>query len=434
MSSGGLSPLEQVRQIEEELRLHDRAMAASSCGITIADARQPDMPLIYINEAFEAITGYPTAEVLGKNCRFLQGEDRNQPELDEMRAALKEGRSCRITIRNYRKDGSLFWNELFTAPVFDHEGQLTHYVGVQTDVTARKLAEEALTRKTIELERALTELRETQVLLVHSEKMSALGQMVAGVAHEINNPVGFVSSNLHTLGEYVNTLFELVDAYEAALGLVSLPAGAQAKLDAVRRHADVGYLRADALDLLGESVDGVKRVRQIVQDLKDFSHVDAGEWKRVDLNACIASTLNVVSNEIKYKAKVERDLAVLPEVLCNAPQISQVIMNLLVNAAQAIETSGIIRLATGAEGDWAWFEVADDGKGMSEEVKKRIFEPFYTTKAVGQGTGLGLSVSYGIVGKHGGRIEVFSAPDQGARFRVWLPVNGSREEAGAVAG
>ncbi|MDP2771001.1 MAG: ATP-binding protein, partial [Giesbergeria sp.] len=252
----------------------------------------------------------------------------------------------------------------------------------------------------------------------------SIGQLAAGVAHEINNPIGFVSSNMRTLSTYANDLLRLIDAYAAATGSVQLAPDVSAALMSVRQAADIDYLRDDLHDLLRESDEGLKRVRQIVQDLKDFSHVDSGEWKPVDLNACIRSTLNVVSNEIKYKAKIEFQFDDLPDVLCNAPQVNQVIMNLLVNAAHAIETSGTITLRSGHDDTWAWFEVEDTGCGMSEQVQKRIFEPFYTTKPIGKGTGLGLSVSYGIIGKHDGRIEVFSTPGVGTRFRVWLPIAG----------
>lgn len=421
MSSGGLSPLEQVRQIEEELRLHDRAMAASSCGITIADARQPDMPLIYINEAFEAITGYPTAEVLGKNCRFLQGEDRNQPELDEMRAALKEGRSCRITIRNYRKDGSLFWNELFTAPVFDHEGQLTHYVGVQTDVTARKLAEEALTRKTIELERALTELRETQVLLVHSEKMSALGQMVAGVAHEINNPISFVNSNLHSFKQSVG---ELSGAYDALEGLI-LEAGSSAEQDAarhIRQQAELDFLLSDVDDLLTASFEGLGRVRKIVEALRTFSRLDEADLKIANLGENIRSTLLMARGELQGKVEVELDVDDLPDIKCYPAELNQVFLNIIINAAQAIEGKGLLAITGRELADNLELRFTDTGAGIPTDVLDKIFNPFFTTKAVGTGTGLGLSIAHKIItDRHHGSIRVESTPGAGTTFVITLP-------------
>ena len=175
--------------------------------------------------------------------------------------------------------------------------------------------------------------------------------------------------------------------------------------------------------LLAESQEGLSRVTKIVQDLKDFSHVDQTGHQLSDLNAAMESTLNVVWSELKYKAEVVRELGDIPEVDCIPAQINQVFMNLLVNAAQAIETTGRITVRSGFENQHVWFEVLDTGKGMPEEVRKRIFEPFYTTKPVGKGTGLGLSISYDIiVKKHGGRIDVTSEPGLGTCFRLWLPL------------
>jgi hemerythrin-like metal-binding protein len=269
-----------------------------------------------------------------------------------------------------------------------------------------------------ELRMLLQKVDEAQSQLLQSEKMASIGQLAAGVAHEINNPVGFVNSNLGTLKTYVGQLLELIDAYEA--GTVT---------DALRKESDLGFLRQDIADLVKESQDGLDRVKKIVSNLKDFSHVDEAEWQEADINGGLESTLNVVWNEIKYKATVVREFGTLPPVRCIPAQINQVLMNLLVNAAQAIEKQGTITLRSGVDGDWAWIEVADTGKGMKPEVQKRIFEPFYTTKPVGKGTGLGLSLSYDIVTKHGGSFIVNSKPGEGSTFRVTLPVRGPERTA-----
>jgi signal transduction histidine kinase len=198
----------------------------------------------------------------------------------------------------------------------------------------------------------------------------------------------------------------------------------------MKQAADLDFIAEDLADLLRDSEDGLARVRKIVQDLKDFSRVDHADWQDADLNAGLESTLNVVMNEVKYRADLHRQYGALPAVRCLAGQLNQVFMNLIVNAAHAMpgDRRGNITLATGLHAvdgrDWACVEVADDGCGMPPEVQRRIFEPFFTTKPVGQGTGLGLSMSFSIVQKHGGRIEVQSAPGQGTRFRVWVPVAG----------
>jgi signal transduction histidine kinase len=264
-------------------------------------------------------------------------------------------------------------------------------------------------------------LEEAHNQLLQSEKMASIGQLAAGVAHEINNPIGYVNSNLGTLRSYVDHLLGVIDAYEAAEPL--LPDGeVKARIVAAKRQADLTYLKADLVDLCAETLDGIGRVRRIVQDLKEFSHTDKGEWVLADLHKGLESTLNVVNNEIKYKARVVREYGELPAIRCLPAQMNQVFMNLLVNAAHAIDEQGTITLRTGLTGETAWVEIADTGKGMPAHLLTRIFDPFFTTKPVGKGTGLGLSISYGIVQKHGGRIEVESEPGQGSTFRIVLPL------------
>jgi signal transduction histidine kinase len=218
-------------------------------------------------------------------------------------------------------------------------------------------------------------------------------------------------------------LLDVIDQYDkAAAGQPALAA----QLAALRKKADLEFLREDVTDLVRESMDGLKRVKDIVQALKDFSHVGETEWQVADLHHGLDSTLNIVSNEIKYKARVDKQYGVLPPVTCLASQLNQVFMNLLVNAAHALREQGVITIRTGTAagegGEWVWVEVGDNGCGIAPENLNRIFEPFFTTKPVGSGTGLGLSLSYGIVNRHGGRIEVASVVGQGTRFTVHLPV------------
>lgn len=269
---------------------------------------------------------------------------------------------------------------------------------------------ELLRRRWIELASKIHEVEEAQHQLLQSEKLASIGQLAAGVAHEINNPVGFVNSNLGSLRNYSQQMLALLE--KCRKGEAS---------EADFRAADFDYLRNDLLDLLQESQGGLERVTRIVKDLKDFSRVDRTDEQDFDLNAGLESTLNVVWNELKYKAEVIRDYGEIPLLRCVGAQINQVAMNLLLNAAHAIAERGTITLRTGHDTDTVWFEVADTGSGMSPEVQRRIFEPFFTTRPVGKGTGLGLSVAYDIVHKHGGQIEVSSQAGQGSCFRVSLP-------------
>lgn len=283
--------------------------------------------------------------------------------------------------------------------------------------------EEKVAARTKELTTLLKRVEDAQNQLLQSEKMAAIGQLAAGVAHEINNPIGFVNSNLGTLRDYTERLLQVISAYEKCQSKVKdVPMD---EITAIRQESDLDFLREDVMSLLKESQDGLARVKKIVQDLKDFSHVDEAELQDADLNEGMESTLNVVWNELKYKAEVVRQYGQLPPVRCIPSQINQVLMNLLVNAAQAIENRGTITVRSGVADSDAWIEVEDTGKGMTPETQKRIFEPFYTTKPVGSGTGLGLSLSYDIIAKrHGGRFEVKSEPNHGSRFRVYLPVKG----------
>jgi len=195
----------------------------------------------------------------------------------------------------------------------------------------------------------------------------------------------------------------------------------KAKLAQLKKQADYDFLKDDVADLIRESLDGLKRVKDIVQSLKDFAHVGESEWQFADLHAGLDSTLSIANNEFKYKATVKKDYGKLPQVKCLASQLNQVFMNLLVNAAHAIKENGVITIRSGAENDWVWIEIGDNGCGIAPDNLNRIFEPFFTTKPVGKGTGLGLSLSYNIVTKHGGRIEVASEPGLGSRFTVHLP-------------
>jgi signal transduction histidine kinase len=276
------------------------------------------------------------------------------------------------------------------------------------------------------LKEANGRLSEAQDKLVQSEKLASIGQLAAGVAHEINNPIGYIFSNFGTLEKYMDDLFKMLACYEAAEAeLADSPTGM--RLRALREEIELDYLKEDIPTLMAESREGITRVRKIVQDLKDFSRVDAHqEWGWANLNQGIDSTLNIVNNEIKYKAEVVKDYGGLPDVYCLPSELNQVFMNLLVNAAHAITAErGMITIRSGVEpvDERVWIEVADNGCGIAKENLGRIFDPFFTTKPVGKGTGLGLSLSYGIVKKHQGQLEVRSELGQGTTFRVTVPIN-----------
>lgn len=284
--------------------------------------------------------------------------------------------------------------------------------------------EEALRNEKAEQADLIKKLEEAHHQLLQSEKMASIGSLAAGVAHEINNPIGFVASNMGNLGTYVEDLFTIVDAYRSEL----LSYTATPKSDEIAKKLDLDFMRDDVKSLLIENKDGVDRVKRIVQDLKDFSHVDHGEWVVSNLHQGLDSTLNIVNNEIKYKASVEKKYGNIPPINCIASQLNQVFMNLLVNAAHAIEGSGKITIETGQQDEFILVKISDTGTGIPKDNLVRIFDPFFTTKPVGKGTGLGLSLSYGIVKRHGGKITVDSTVGQGTTFTVWLPVSTTMAE------
>ncbi len=295
------------------------------------------------------------------------------------------------------------------------EGEFGDIVGAFNQIERRLLSDiEQLVDAENKLRIANRELVSTQGQLLQSEKMAAVGQLAAGVAHEINNPIAFVNSNMGTLKNYAEKLMAVIDACEQ---------GDSEKIKEACAGADIEYLREDLPVLFAESLEGLGRVAKIVQDLKDYSRVSPDGHQPADLNAAMTSTLNVVWHELKYKAEVIRELTPTPSVDCFSAQINQVFTNLLVNAVQAIPERGKIYVRSRQEGENVVFEIEDSGSGMSEEIQRRIFEPFFTTKPVGKGTGLGLSISYDIiVKKHGGRLEVRSEVGKGTCFRIVLPI------------
>lgn len=262
-----------------------------------------------------------------------------------------------------------------------------------------------------------------QEKLMQSDKMASIGQLAAGVAHEINNPIGYVFSNFGTLEKYLQDIYSVLDAY-ADLEAQCTKSPALLALQRCKSEVDIDFVRTDIAALMQESAEGLDRVRQIVRDLKDFSRSDsADQWVFADLNRGITSTLNVVRNEIKYRADVVCTLADIPEVQCLPSQINQVVLNLLVNASQSMGAQrGMIEIRTERDESFVRIIVSDNGSGIPNEVLPRIFDPFFTTKPVGKGTGLGLSLAYGIVQKHHGDIHVESLLGKGTTFTVKLPI------------
>jgi two-component system NtrC family sensor kinase len=368
--------------------------------------------------------------------RLLEGPDRPTPHCcgrplcdlltgwlqDEITYLLSQNNSSVCVEKQLETAGGRRYFVISLKRMEDAGGRPDGSIIMLDDITEHREINLELQRNREELETAYNELKATQSRILQQEKMASIGQLAAGVAHEINNPIGFVTSNLVTLEKYRQKLDLFMTAQAELLARGAVSPDDASLLGNRRRELKIDHIRGDIACLIAESLDGTERVRKIVADLKRFSRVDQAELTHADLNECLESTLNIVWNELKYKATVNRDLGDLPLTKCYPQQLNQVFMNLLVNAGHAIERQGTIDVRSWCAGDLIHVSVTDTGYGIPPEVQQRIFEPFFTTKPVGKGTGLGLSISYDIVKKHGGEIQVMSEVGKGSTFEVQIPI------------
>jgi len=366
----------QRREDEAEMILRDRALTAATQGVVITDAQAGDNPVIYATPAFEELTGYSSDEMRGRNCRILQGEDTDPAEVDKVRRALADGHGCEVELINYRKNGESFWNRVMISPVFDDSGTLTHYVGVQTDVTERR-----------KLERQVSQ----------AQKMEAVGQLAGGVAHDFNN---------------------VLTAIRGAADLALAEVGP-------------GSVRED----LKQIDKAAERAANLTQQLLAFSRRQVLQPQSTDLNLVMTETTALVSRVIGDNIELVEKLAPdLPAVLVDRAQLQHVILNLCINSRDAMPSGGTITIQTSAAdldesyvqsrlipvaGRYALIEISDNGTGMNPETLSRVFEPFFTTKS--EGTGLGLATAYGIINQTGGHVEAESEEGIGTLFKIYLP-------------
>lgn len=275
-----------------------------------------------------------------------------------------------------------------------------------------------------ELARAYEDLKAKQATILHQDKMACIGLLAAGVAHDINNPIGFVASNLAELQEYMPKIRRVIDLQEKIVTQFCADDPLLSELEDLRERLEFDHILEDLDVLVQESLEGSERVSKIVKNLRTFSRVDDADYEAADINECLESTINITANELRYKAVVHRDYGKLPAVYCYPQQINQVFMNLLINAAQAIEEQGEVRVKTWAQDDMVMISISDTGCGIAPESMSKIFEPFFTTKEVGKGTGLGLSIIYDIISRHQGEISVESELGRGTTFTIRLPIKG----------
>lgn len=391
---GGLLDITRRKQIEEKLRLYREVFMHSVDVIMVLDK---EGHVLERNPAHERRTGWHEADIVGRSAFEFVGTERAA----EIEKAIETYGSYRGEVRGVTKDGEPIPIDVSIFPIHDENGELELYVTMGRDVSAIKKALD-------ELEATNRELRQTQAQLVQSEKMASLGSLVAGIAHEINTPVGAMTS-MH------DTLLRGVEKLKEHLG-----------------SKDPGAFEADPkLASLFEVIDssnqvirsGSTRVAEIVRRLRSFARLDEAELKKVDIHEGLEDTLTLVHHEIKHHIQVVRDYGDVPPISVYPSRLNQVFLNLMNNARQAIRDRGTITIRTGVEGGMVFVSITDDGSGIPPEDLSRIFDPGFTTKGVGVGTGLGLSICYQILQDHRGRIEVESEPGSGSTFTVWLPMD-----------
>jgi len=487
-SDGSADALEVVRDITEEKKVQEKISFLAGIVDHASEsviATDQNGKIIYLNPATEKMYEYTKEELLGKELEMINAELYKERIQKEIYETGLYGEVWQGELLNRRKDGKVFYTSTSVSKMVEKNGDFIALVWLQRDITQRRRYQEEMIRiekekietlrilhenesainrslsrakrelleKNLELEKrtfeleaekkrlkeAYEKLNQMQTQLLQSEKLASLGQLAAGVAHEMNNPIAFVNSNLGTLAEYVEDIKKLLEKYKKLEGIKKEDKSKEKlslEIEELKEEIDLDFVLEDFDKIISESQDGTQRVKSIVENLRVFSHVGKGELEFADINKSIESTLNIVWNELKYKAEVIKEYGDIPQIECLPQQLNQVFMNLLVNATQAITTHGQIKIKTYKKDEDIIIEISDTGVGIPKENISHIFEPFFTTKEVGKGTGLGLSVAYGIVQKHNGRIELESEVNKGTIFRVILPCSPSDislERSGKIA-
>lgn len=396
--------------------------------------------ILYYNRAYQELTGlrgralekrikqgahcyevFPL-EICENACLGCRAREVSRPlRVDEIRAMRGDGEELTFIVAAVPlADGKII--ETYRDVTADVRIQRRLQELLKRERQQKEILEDKVVERTGELEAAMAELRQAQAQLVHQEKMSSLGRLVAGIAHELNNPINFVYGNVDFLGRYMEDLLSLVDMID---GYLEQESDLRDAVESRKREIEFDFLVDDSRKLIRSIRSGAERTAGIVRDLKAFSRTGGGDLQETDLVSGIETTLNLIAPLLKNRITVEREFAPdLPKIVCNAGHVNQVFMNILTNAAQAIHGEGTIRVKIGLDlrGDGIRVEIRDSGPGIRKEYMEKILDPFFTTKEVGEGTGLGLSISDNIVRAHGGRLTYDSKVGEGASFTVVLPL------------
>jgi two-component system, NtrC family, sensor kinase len=439
------SELDELRaahaQLLRQLAVRNSALDATTSHFIIMDGIPGGLRIVYANQAVCRSYGYDACELLGQGPERLIPDDLNPGIRDQVLAVACDGTPLRKELRARRKDGSIFWVGIALTPIRDETGRITHFVAVGADITVSLAEREAKQHLQDQLYAEMRERERIAIELRLAQKLESVGRLAAGIAHEINTPIQYVGDSVAFLQSALTDIDRLLEGYRAACRELSVDPADRASALRVLEESEAGinleFLREEVPRSFERTIDGIERVAAIVRAMKEFAHPDTGEQSAADINQAIRTTLTVAHNEYKYFAQVEADLQDIPEVVCNVGEVNQVFLNLIVNAAHAIEaagkdaSTGRIGVRTGAADGEVRIQVTDNGCGIPAENLDKIFDPFFTTKEVGKGTGQGLAIARSIiVEKHRGRIEVSSVPGQGTEFTLRLPILG-REALGA---
>jgi two-component system NtrC family sensor kinase len=385
-------------------------------GIMLLDVNHK---VIWANRKVKEIYG----EIVGDYCyRAVHHTDAPPSDICPISEIIKTGRPSAIKTIPVDWRGNKLFMEIGIYPIKNEEGESVQFIHVSRDITERMRAQE-------ELKTAYSELKLSQSQLVQSEKMATIGRLAAGIAHEINNPTAFVLSNLSTLGKYISNISSILAKYSQLESLIARSdnpsiTGFHQELMLLKQDLELNYILEDLPKLISETSEGATRIKAIVQDLKTFSRIEESEKSYLDPNEVIDSVLRIFWNELKFKTDIVKEYGPLSRIDCYPQQLSQVFLNLLTNALDAIKEHGTINIKTYEKGQDTFIEISDTGSGMSEDTLSHLFEPFFTTKPVGKGTGLGLSIVYSIIKNHKGDIQVESKLGEGTRFIIRLPRGG----------
>lgn len=415
---------------DEEIDKLLSAVEHSPVAVVITD---PNGFIQYVNPKFTTLTGYAVKEVIGKKTNILRSGNHSQEFYQEFWETILTGKEWSGEFHDKKKNGDLYWESVSISSLKDEFGTIKYFIAVKEDITEKKSLYKKIEMQNIELQKTINQLNETQTQLIQKEKMAGIGQLAAGIAHEINNPLGFIMSNYKSLKKYVFKLKDLIAIYKDVLNNYSNYTNDEVKnsftqISSYEEDNKIDFILDDISGIFTDTNEGLERVGNIVNAFRSFSHIDQlSTYGEYDLNDGIKTTLLIANSKIKYNAAIHEEYDELPSINAIGGEINQVILNLIINAAYAIElkhenSGGIINIKTYQNSENVYCEIEDNGAGIEKSIINRIFEPFYTTKPIGEGTGLGLSISYDIiVNKHKGEILIESEKNSGTKFTVKLP-------------